>query len=185
MSDQSSQVPAQPQVTPLPSTQVAMPTVPTLVDEGRPNPGVISQALPTAVIQTQDPLNPVNPKPSAKETSPVMMVDQAVELPGGVQSVETLRTPEIPVEVEKFIEEVKDHPDQIPAEVVMTDQQQVMNNAQHALAKPVIILPMTKEELHNAKKSSPQMSKRWLGEWVEKIMKVFAGEVVFRDKQQP
>lgn len=161
------------------------PTLPQQSADQRPMATVLPQALPTAVLQQQpdDTLNPAQPTPSTiKEQGPAFNVDQSMELPVGVQSIEELRTPEIPVEVEKFIQEVKDDEQSVPQEVVIADQTQLTQPAP-TLAKPVIVLPMSEQEFRQSKKEPVSSSKRWLGEWIDKITKIFMGEVVFRENQ--
>lgn len=153
-------------------------------DDQRPGVGLWSQAMPGVVAQAPDPLNPPSPRPSAKETMPAGQFEPSADVGSGVQTVEELRSPEIPVEVEKYLQEVRANQDQIPAEVVITDPQSFTVTTP-PMAKPVIVLPMTKQEYQAAKKSSVRTSKRWLGTWVEKLLKMFRGEVVFSDKQLP
>lgn len=106
--------------------------------------------------------------------------EQAWELPAGVQSVEHEKRPEIPPEVEEYMTEVQDDQAQLPDEVVVADGQ--MPTVQpHYVAKPVIVLPMTKEEIEKGLKSPKTHSYRWLSEWAHKIWKMFSGEVVYQD----
>lgn len=132
------------------------------------------------VVNQIDPLNPPNPTSSAKENAP-LNIEVAGEMPSGMQSVEQLRSPEISPEIEKYIEEVREEPSQFPHEVVLADQKMVQP-ANGYVAQPVIVLPMTEDEFKEAKKASPDTAKRWLAEFTEKIKKMFAGSVIFREK---
>lgn len=150
-------------------------------DDARPT-SVLPQALPQAVIQqADDALNPAQPKPSTtKESGPVLSVEHTTEMPPGVQSVEELRSVELSPEIEKFISEVKEEPDSIPEEIVIADQQAMPLVPPKTLSKPVIVLPITEAELDKSHKEPITSSKRWLGEWLEKVIKLVKGEVVFR-----
>jgi hypothetical protein len=161
-------------------THPSIPAIPTdaaqlQITEDRPMAAmnaVVSQAA------QGDSLNPQYPMPTAKEQRPIT-VEYSGEMPSGMQSVETLRTPEIGPEIEKYIEEVKESPDQLPHEVVVAGQKVVMP-AQGFVAQPVVVLPMTQKEFDESGKASPDESKRWLHVWTEKIIKMFAGSVTFR-----
>lgn len=144
----------------------------------QPRPLAAMNALLTQAATQEDPLNPANPTSSAKEVSPVG-IEFSGELPGGMQSVEELRSVEVAPEVEKYIEEVREDISQLPHEVVVADQKMTQPTAGYA-AQPVIVLPMTEEEFKEAGKAPPTTSRRWLKEWTEKIVKIFSGSVVFR-----
>jgi hypothetical protein len=131
-------------------------------------------------VAQDDPLNPPNPSASLTKESAPLTVEASGEMPAGVQSVEQLRSPEISPEVEKYIEEVREEPSQFPQEVVLADQRMVQPTGGF-VAQPVIVLPMTQEEFEEAKKASPDTSRRWLAEFTEKIKKMFIGSVIFRE----
>lgn len=102
-----------------------------------------------------------------------------VELPGGMQYVETEPQPEIPLEVESFLHKVEQHPEQQPKEIVVTEK------PRHSYTPPppkrtVRVLPITKEELEAGKKIGVQNSFRWLVEFSEKVTKMFTGAVIYR-----
>jgi len=45
-------------------------------------------------------------------------------------------------------------------------------------------LPITKKEDKEGRKKSPKYSFRWLVEWSHKIIKVFAGKVIYRQVKE-
>ncbi len=143
----------------------------------------VAQAIPQVVQQNTDTLNPANATSSVNKEASVPSITlerPAVEEVGGLQQVEQEKSAELSPEVEGFISEVGDHPDQLPQEVVIADKQ-VMAPTTKYLAQPVVILPITPEEEKIGVKKPAQFSIRWLVEWSRKMMKVFAGKVVYRE----
>ena len=151
----------------------------------------VAQAVPQAVASIQDPLNPPNPSPVGAAKKEVHVVDQGVaveqaaptvEHPGGVQSVEQERVPEIAPEVESFLQHAEEQTDHLPQEIVVADNQEVSAVTHHP-KKPVIVLPITAGEQKKGKKKSTKLSVRWLVEWSEKLMKKFSGKVIYREEK--
>jgi hypothetical protein len=141
---------------------------------------VLDQVVPTVVAQS-DPLNPPNAQGNlTKERSQVFTLEHpAVDYPGGVQSVEQLRNPEIPPEVESYLQKIENHQEQLPQEVVIADQSVVAPN-NHYLAQPVVVLPITQAVEKAGQRKGPKFSVRWLVEWSWKMMKVFKGKIIYR-----
>lgn len=136
----------------------------------------------TPPTQPTDTLNPVNATSSLRKevSQPAVTLERpAVEEVGGLQQVEQEKTVEMSPEVESFIAEVGAHPEQLPQEIVISDQAQPVPTTKY-LAKPVIILPITPELEKQGEKKPAQFSIRWLVEWSRKMMKVFAGQVIYR-----
>jgi len=101
---------------------------------------------------------------------------------GTSPSVEYEPNPEIPPEVESFLQQVESHEDQLPQEIVVSgDSVQVQNT--HYAAQPVVVLPYTKETEQKARFKSPQWSIRWLIEFGEKVYKLFGGKVIYREPE--
>lgn len=153
--------------------------------------GSMAQAMPQAVSQMQDPLNPPNPTPvgSTKKESYVVGSGVAVESPspvvehpGGVQTVEQEPNPEISPEVESFLQHAQEQSAHLPQEIVVADDQTI-SAVTHYPKKPVVVLPITPEDQEQGKNKSPKLSIRWLVEWSVKIMKKFTGEVIYREEQ--
>lgn len=144
-------------------------------------PQVFSQVLSDQVDQLAQSQQAVQQGfSSGKEQAPNTSSEMGYDVYTG-QPVEIEHGAEISPEVEKFIEEIQDHDGQVPQEIVVADQTVTQPTGKY-VAKPVIVLPMTESELIAGKKASPLMSKRWLAEWVEKIMKMFEGSVVYREE---
>lgn len=148
----------------------------------------IQNTVPHGVVQAVDratnTLNPQQPVGTAKErVEKSASVDaQVIDVGGGVQAVEIEKNPEIPVEVESFLQRVEDHHETAPTEVVIADgTSEVPTNAYPS--RPVIVLPITEAEEKEGIKKSPKFSFRWLVEFSQKIMKVFTGKVIYKQEK--
>lgn len=150
------------------------------LDESRPAASATT-LLTQAMAQPAAPAEPISVPFGSKEQSPIQLRELSVDLPPGVQQVEVEKSVEISPEVEKFIEEIKQHEQQIPQEVVINAQQQTTPLPTNFVSKPVVVLPLTEQELAEAKKESLDSSRRWLAEWTEKVMKMFSGSFIFKD----
>lgn len=161
----------------------ALPQEQASVDQMAANPGVLAQAMPAAVTQAavQDQLQ-YQPQvgSSIKEQASGLTVEHHTEqVPTGVQVVEHEPSPEISPEVESFIAKTTDHADQLPAEISIAGDQITLTPSTLP-KKPVIVLPITPEiEKEGARKNS-KWSVRWLVEWSRKLMKMFSGEIIYR-----
>jgi len=152
--------------------------------------GNVAQAVPQAVDSIHDPLNPPNPSPVGAAKKEALIVGSGVavespaptvEHPGGVQTVEQERIPEISPEIESFLQHSEQQADHLPQEIVVADNQEV-SAVTHHQKKPVIVLPITEEEQKEGKNKSPKLSVRWLVEWSVKLMKKFSGKVIYREE---
>lgn len=145
-----------------------------------------AQAVLAAAQALPDTLNPPNPAPaSAKETfeRPAAPDAASIDVGGAVQQVEVERNPELPVEVEGFLQRVQDFSAQPPQEVVIADGTNEQATTNYP-ARPVIVLPITEEEEKKGKRKNPRNSIRWLVEWSHKVIKMFAGKVIYRHVDQ-
>ncbi len=144
--------------------------------------GALAQAVPQVIQDSTDTLNPTYATPSAKEArdASVTLERPAFDQVGGLQQIEHEKNVEISPEVESFISQVGDHPDQLPQEIVIADQAAPVPTTKY-LAKPVIILPITPELEKVGAHKKPEFSIRWLVEWSRKMMKSFAGQVIYRE----
>lgn len=148
----------------------------------------IQNAVPHGVVQAvdqaTDTLNPqqVTVRSAKERIQPAGSIDtQAIDLGGGVQTVEQEKIPEIPVEVESFLQRVEDHHETAPTEVVIADgTSEVPTNAYPS--RPVIVLPITQEEEQEGAKKPTKFSFRWLVEFSRKIVKMFTGKVIYRQE---
>jgi hypothetical protein len=178
--------------TPAATQVVARPTAPIAEEVVPPQPTPISTQLPATepsvlaqvapqVIQQNDQLNPPGATGSlSKEQSQVFTVEHpAIDHPAGVVSVEQLRNPEIPVEVESYLQKVAGNQEQLPEQVVIADAT-AAQPTNHYLAQPVIVLPITPEVEKKGAHRGTKFSIRWLVEWSWKVMKMFKGQVIYR-----
>jgi len=176
----ANQVPQAPQIQQVP-TPVELPAQP------QPVPGVPAQAVISNIQNTPDPLNPPNPAPaSAKESFERPAAPDAASVDGSsgaVQAVEIEKNPELPVEVEGFLQRVEDFSAQEPQEVVIADGTSESANTNYS-KRPVIVLPISKAIEKKGKRKSPQNSIRWLVEWSHKVIKMFAGKVIYREVEE-
>jgi hypothetical protein len=142
----------------------------------------VASAVPLAVDEMTDTLNPPTAGGGAAKEAPLLSVTverPAIDQAGGVQYVETEKSHELPPEVESFLQKVEDNIDQVPHEIVLTDQQ-TGQSLPRVLAQPVVVLPITAKMEEEGKKKNTSHSLRWLVEWSWKLMKVFTGKVVYR-----
>jgi hypothetical protein len=169
---------------------LAMPTSPITPPDSYADPvptddlGPMAAALPTAVAaQAQAQLNPVTTGASAaKERLQVAgAVAEQPDLGGGVTTIEQELTPEISPEVSAYLQKVENHVELQPQEVVIANQVPQVLPAK-PLPKPVIVLPITPEEEAEARGKNTAWSVSWLVEWSHKIIKMFAGKVVYRQE---
>lgn len=147
------------------------------------NAGVIAQAMPQAALNVTDTLNPTQPTASLKESVAAVSPDiSSAEAGAGLQQVEYEPSPELPVEVESYLQSVEKNQDQALEEIVIADGTTQPSVAHPPIKKPVIVLPITAEEEKSGQKKPLHWSFRWLVEWSKKIMKMFSGEVVYRQE---
>ena len=145
---------------------------------------VAPQSVVTAIDRETNTLNPANPARSSKEKleSSSTLDSASIDAGSGVQIVEHERVPEIPVEVESFLHRVEDHQDQAPKEIVIADGTLETSKASYP-STPVVVLPITQEEGEEGKKKPLKFSFRWLVEFSHKIVKLFAGKVIYKEEK--
>ena len=124
-----------------------------------------------------DPLNPPKARPGGKEQENSTF---SAELSGLAQHVEVETSPEIPPEVESYLQHVEDHAQTAPHEIVVADDQSIQSKPLQTNQK-LILLPLTEKEHDEGAKMKPIWSIRWLVTWSEKLMKMFRGQVVYKD----
>lgn len=152
--------------------------------------GALSQVMPQVVTQTIDQATtpqPVSgPRAAQKETAVgAVSLDQvAVDAARGAQLAEIEPTPEISPEVESYLQKVEDRKDMAPPEIVIADGSQTAPATRQYPSQPVVVLPITEEQEQIGAKKSPKFSLRWLVEWSRKIMKMFAGKVIYRSVKE-
>lgn len=145
--------------------------------------GLLSQVVPQVIVDKTNTLNPqypVGPAGSKESVESVSLDQLAVDAARGAKQVELEPTPEIPPEVESYLQKVEDHTATAPKEIVIADGSNTQPTDHHYPAQPVVVLPITSEEEKQGATKSPKFSIRWLVEWSRKIMKVFSGKVIYR-----
>lgn len=128
-------------------------------------------------LETLNPTHPIKTGPERTEGGPD---NSGIEAGANLQFVEQEKTPEIPPEVDKYLKRVEKDQDQVPKEIVVADQADNLPDQGKYQAQPVIILPITPEVEKKGKHKNPKFSLRWLVEWSQKIMKMFSGQVIYR-----
>ncbi len=129
--------------------------------------------------QAQPPVESTLASAGRKEAGPVET--NAIEQAASIQYVEAEKSPELSLEVEKYINEVREDQGKAPKEIVIADLAQDLPAESQFIAEPVIVLPITPEIEKKGKSKSPKFSLRWLVEWSQKIIKIFSGKVIYRD----
>lgn len=147
----------------------------------------VASAVPTAVDQMyqqqaaqQVQQGAQSASRGGKEAAGSLSIDAAnIEAAAGIQVVEQEKNPEMPVEVEGFLQHVDSNSQQAPEEIVLADLQNEVLPTK-VPKKSVIVLPITPEIEKAGARKSPKHSIKWLIEWSRKIMKMFEGTVVYR-----
>jgi len=148
------------------------------------DPGIISQAIPQAVQQAAHVnLNPPQAAGTTQKESTVSNTpdNTAIEAAQAIQHIEQEPSPEIPPEVESYLQKVEEHTEQAPEEIVIADGSDTMPKEHNYPTQPVVVLPITPEVEKKGKRKNPKFSIRWLVEWSHKVMKKFVGKVVYRE----
>jgi hypothetical protein len=129
------------------------------------------------------------------EASPV--VDQQVEaktleqdsgvekkISEAVKFIESAEIAEIGQELTEIKELDKEKEDQESIKEQQAKINSLSNQAQtpSSTVKPVVVLPITETQRQLAKKKNTHFSLRWLAEWADKIRKIFAGAVLYKEE---
>ena len=148
-----------------------------------PSPPATATATTTSPLQKPNvDLPPLNQSPAAPSRKEVEVGSQAaVEQAASIQVVEAEKFPELSPEVEKYLQEVHDDKDQAPKEIAIADEIANLPTQNQFVSEPVIVVPITPEIEKKGKRKSPKFSIRWLVEWSQKIIKMFAGKVVYME----
>lgn len=163
-----------------------------------PTLDTLAAAIPLAVDQSTQTLNPqqatassfkevVPPTPAVAEQPQASMVESAAATPAvevsgssaGYQEVGPV-SPEIPPEITAYLQEVKNHQEQLPHEIVVNNDD-ISLQPTAAPLRPVVVLPITPEVEKAGARKSPTMSIRWLVEWSRRLMKMFTGKIVYQE----
>lgn len=171
---------AQPQLEPQTKTQ--SPSQDTALDVADT---VISQVLARRAEQAEQAENAAALSSAGqKERETALSPDtSSLEAATGIQVVEQERQPELPPEVDGFLQHVESHADQAPAEIVLGELAED-NLPKNVPKQSVIVVPITPEIEEVGAKKNPTFSVRWLVEWSQKLIKMFQGKVVYRQVKE-
>lgn len=149
-----------------------------------PASSFVPAAVPLAVLSATDTLNPPagTPATTAKESLAAAAPERIqVDVGSGLQAVESEPPAnELPVEVEGFLQEVKQNQEQLPHEIVIAGDTAQLQ--QVTPPRPVIVLPITEDVEKAGRRKGTQWSVRWLVEWSRRLMKMFKGDVVYANE---
>ncbi len=140
--------------------------------------GVVGQAY-SHLDQTQV----QQPVGGSRKESPESSGGLGIEQAASIQYVEEEKSPEMSPEVEKYLNEVKEQQEKAPKEIVIADDRQNLPSQEQYVSEPVIVLPITPEIEKKGSRKPPKFSIRWLVEWSQKIIKMFAGKVIYRQAE--
>jgi len=171
-------------VAPVSATQVQLDVLDKILTEiEQSNVGAIAQAVPQVALNATDTLNPVQPTTTLKESTVSVSPDiSPIESGAGLQQVEYEQSGELPPEVESYLQKVEEQQNKVLEEVVIADGTTTPSVVHPPVKKPVIVLPITAAEEKAGQKKPLHLSIRWLVEWSKKIMKMFSGEVIYRQE---
>jgi hypothetical protein len=91
-------------------------------------------------------------------------------------------------EIGQELTEIKEFDKEKADQESIKKQQATINNlatqaqAPSSTVKPVVVLPITETQQKLAKKKNTHFSLRWLAEWADKIRKIFAGAVLYKEE---
>lgn len=120
----------------------------------------------------------LSPASSSRKESEAS-VQSSVEQGASIQVVEAERSPELSPEVEKYLQEVHKDQGKAPGEIAISDEAANLPSDSQFVSEPVIVVPITPEVEKKGKRKSHKFSVRWLVEWSQKIVKMFAGKVIY------
>ncbi len=147
----------------------------------------VASAVPLAVAQSTDTLNtfPAAGSASTAKEAPQLAtaaetaVNQSIDLGGGYQMTEVEHSSEeLPPEVDGYLQQVQDHAEQLPQEIVVAgDDIQLIPQAPPL--KKVVVLPITPAVEQAGARKGAKFSVRWLVEWSRRLMKMFSGKIIY------
>ncbi len=105
-----------------------------------------------------------------------------------VEAAPTIESQEVQ-ELTKELQEVSKETKEQREQALIQEKQRAINDLAAASTtpvaitdKPVIVLPITAKSREEAKFKSTKYSVKWLWEWSQKIIKMFAGAVVYKEE---
>lgn len=144
-------------------------------------PSVIDQVIPGVAAQAASTLNPQAGVRTGQERVDQKTPDSNIIDAVSSQPVEIEKTPELPVEVEGYLQHAQDHQDQLPQEIVVSGDDITLQPS-HRPTTPVVVLPINQADEKKARLKNTSWSIKWLIEWSHKIIKMFVGKVIYRQE---
>lgn len=145
--------------------------------------GVPPQALPQAtedMWQQNQPAQQSAATGGKERAASAWSLDAAVQEAGGVlTTVEQEKQPEIPPEVESYLQRVADNQES-PAKELAALIPKVASSSTPAPTEVVRVLPLTKTAADAGRRKGAKFSVRWLVEWSDKIVKMFRGKAAYQ-----
>lgn len=171
--DQNQNVPVQDQNVPVQNQQVS---------PQQDDAVSLSQAALQS-LGSYDPLNPpyAGKSGTKKETTQGSSDVTVTEVPG-VQVIEHEPSVEIAPEVQGWIEKIEQEKLNIPEHIVVADDTAAQPTGNYA-SSPVIVLPMTEDQVKKGLNQNVKQSVRWLATWCVRVIKMFKGSVVYRQEE--
>lgn len=163
-----------------------------LVDENNEQVGVGQSGLGRnkEVLGQTIPSEVTNQDLSAAQSAEAQVNLENINLPekSADGTTEIKANPEL-ADLSKEIQEMSKETQEQREQALIKEKQQALNQlaaeASAPLAisnKPVVVLPITVKSKEEAKFKSTKYSVRWLIEWCQKITKMFAGAVVYKEE---
>lgn len=139
----------------------------------RAAPGLLPTSQEAPAVSQESPV-------SAGEVE-IAQVPVGMELPS--QGIELEKSPEVPPEVESWVQEVGQKVQQAPKEVKVV-QFQGGPTPSATPQEEVVVLPVTETVLKKGLQASVADSIRWLSEWCLKMIKKFHGMIVYNQAEE-
>ncbi len=168
-----------------PQQAIATALDPTAIYTPSEDTGLFAQAIPAAVTQAEEQIQ--QQMPAAPSGRPKEHLEGAVsgvaasELPADIQYVEEEKSPELPPEVESYIQHVEEAAQVAPQKIVVAQEPSTLPNAPVAPPRIVKVLPLTKAQEEMGLRKNTSFSIRWLVEFGHKIAKALVGQVVYKE----
>ena len=119
----------------------------------------------------------------SSELSGVEQVQTIIGLEAPSAGIELERSPEIPLEVESWVQEVEQHAHHAPKEVKVVDSFTAQMPAEEA-KQSVVVLPVTRDVVKKGMSAKITESVHWLSAWCMRLIKKFHGMVAYREPSQ-
>jgi hypothetical protein len=166
----------------LTNKSLTSPATPTSQAIAAPQAAVSTRAKEVVSASSQDLLAPKEQLVEATADSQEASGEASTEV---IPTVESQEVQELTKELQEVSKETKEQREQ----AMIQEKQRAINDLAAASTtpvaitdKPVVVLPITAKSREEAKFKSTKYSVKWLWEWSQKIIKMFAGAVVYKEE---